>query len=370
LETKTKIGVIGCGNISDAYFAANARFSFFDVAACADLNPAAAQAKAQQWNVPRACGVDELLADEEIEFVVNLTIPRAHEQVLLACLQAGKHVYTEKPFTVTREGARQVMARAAECGRRVGSAPDTFLGGAHQTCRKLIDEGAIGEPVAATAFMACHGHEHWHPSPEFYYQAGGGPMFDMGPYYLTALLNLLGPAKRIAGMASVAIPDRTITSQPKHGTKITVQTPDHVVGLMEFANGAVGTITQSFAVIDGGYDGSHPILINGTEGAIYVPDPNGFDGTVKVRRLGDRDATDVPHLFVTGYGRSVGLADMAVAIRTGRPHRCDGRQAFAVLDLMQGFLDSSATGTAHRPTTAYARPAPMPAHLPFGQLDT
>jgi predicted dehydrogenase len=233
----------------------------------------------------------------------------------------------------------------------------------------LLEEGAIGRPVAFTAYMQGPGHESWHPSPEFYYEVGGGPMFDMGPYYLTALLNLFGPVKRISGMASIAIPERTITSEPKKGKKIKVETPDHITGLMEFENGAVGTIIQSFAVLEAGYSYSHPILINGTEGAMYVADPNGFDGTVKIRKPSAKEATEVPHRFVTGYGRSVGLADMAVAIKSGRPHRANGEQAFAVLDLMQGFLDSSASGKAVTPTSKYHRPAPMPANLPFGQLD-
>ncbi len=369
MADSVRVGVVGCGAISGAYLGMAKNFPAVTVAAVADLDPARARAAADQYGVPRALTVDQLLADPDVELVLNLTVPKAHVPVALAALNAGKHTYCEKPLGIDREGGRQVVELAHRKGLRVGCAPDTFLGSGLQTARKLIDDGAIGRPVAFTANMQCRGHEGWHPSPEFYYEAGGGPMFDMGPYYLTALLNLFGPVKRVAGLASVAIPERTITSQPKHGQTIRVQTPDHVVGLMEFANGAVGTITQSFAVIDGGYDGGHPILVNGTEGAMYVPDPNGFDGAVRIRRLGERDVTDVPPLFVTGYGRSVGLADMAVALRSGRPHRADGRQAMAVLDLMQGFLDASATGQAYRPAAPYARPAPMPAHLPFGQLD-
>ncbi len=369
MADSVRVGVIGCGAISGAYLGMAKHFPAVTIAAVADLDAARAEAAAAQHGVPRALTVDRLIADDAIEVVLNLTVPKAHVPVALAALAAGKHTYAEKPLGVDRAEGRKVIELAKKNGLRVGCAPDTFMGAGIQTARKLIDDGAIGRPVAFTADMQCRGHESWHPSPEFYYEVGGGPMFDMGPYYLTALLNLFGPVKRINGMATVAIPERTITSQPKHGKKIDVQTPDHIVGLMEFANGVTGTITQSFAVIDGGYDGSHPIIVNGTDGVMYVPDPNGFDGTVKIRRLGERDATDVPHLYVTGYGRSVGLADMAVAIRSGRPHRADGQQAFAVLDLMQGFLDASATGSAHRPVTPYVCPAPMPAHLPFGQLD-
>ncbi len=369
MPDSVRVGVIGCGAISGAYLGMAGNFPAVTIAAVADLDADRARAAADKFGVPRVLTVDELIADPDVELVLNLTVPKAHVPVALAALAAGKHTYAEKPLGIDRADGQRVIDLAKQKGLRVGCAPDTFLGAGLQTARKLIDDGAIGRPVSFTANMQCRGHESWHPSPEFYYEAGGGPMFDMGPYYLTALLNLFGPVKRLTGMATVAIPERTITSQPKAGTKIKVQTPDHIVGLMEFANGVVGTIVQSFAVVDGGYDGDHPILINGTDGALHVPDPNAFDGTVKVRRLGERGATEVPPLFVTGYGRSVGLADMAVALRTGRPHRADGRQAFAVLDLMQGFLDSSASGVVHRPAAPYARPAPMPAHLPFGQLD-
>ena len=254
---------------------------------------------------------------------------------------------------------------------------DTFLGAGIQTARKLIDDGAIGKPVAFTAFMMCPGHESWHPSPEFYYEVGGGPMFDMGPYYLTALLNLLGPVKRISGAASIAIPERTITHKnretgepgPKFGKKIKVETPDHICGTMEFETAPSARSSRASRRASPGTTANSPITIFGTEGTLRVPDPNGFDGPVHVRKNDDADWTEVPHAFVKGYGRSVGLADMAYAIRSGRPHRASGEQAFAVLDLMQGFLDSSQQGRVLQPQSAYVRPAPMRADLPFGTLD-
>jgi predicted dehydrogenase len=250
------------------------------------------------------------------------------------------------------------------------------MGAGIQTVRKLIDDGAIGRPVSFTAFMLSPGVEAWHPNPEFYFEPGGGPMMDMGPYYLTALLNLLGPVKRISGTASIAIPERTITHKardgkpgPKFGKKIDVQTPDHVCGLIEFENGAVGSIMTSFAARFATYDGKQPITIYGTEGTLKVPDPNCFDGPIAIRRNDDDDWRDVPLEFVEGYGRAVGLADMAIAARSGRPHRASGEQALAVLDLMQGFLESSASGRAYQPVVKYERSAPMPANLPFGTLD-
>lgn len=369
MSEPVRVGVVGCGAISGAYLGMAKNFPNVQMIACADLDASRATAAAEKFGIPRVLTVDQLLQDAAVEIVLNLTIPKAHVPVALKALAAGKHTYAEKPLGIDRAEGQKVIDLARAKGLRVGCAPDTFMGAGIQTARKLIDEGVIGRPVAFTAFMQGRGHEHWHPSPEFYYEVGGGPMFDMGPYYLTALLNLLGPVKRISGMATIAIPQRTITSQPKFGKTITVQTPDHIAGLMEFENGAVGTIVQSFATIEGGHDGKHPIIINGTDAAVRVPDPNGFDGSVIVRRHGEKDPVEVPHQFLAGYGRSVGLADMAVAIRTGRPHRASGEQAFAVLDLMQGFLDSSLSGMTYAPAARYERPAPMPSGLPFGQLD-
>ena len=367
---KVRMGVVGCGAISGAYLGMAKNFPIIEVVACADLVREAAEKRAKEFGVPRVCSVDELLADASIELVLNLTVPKAHVPVALRVLEAGKHTYAEKPFGIDRTEAKQVLALARRKKLKIGCAPDTFMGAGIQTARKLIDDGAIGRPVAFTAFMMGHGCENWHPNPEFYYQPGGGPMFDMGPYYLTALLNLLGPVKRLTGMTAIAIPDRTITSQPKFGKKISVETPDHVCGMLEFANGCVGSIITSFATWHADYDGKQPITIYGTEGVLKVPDPNGFDGPVRL--IKNRDGAtweEIPHAFVKGYGRAVGAADMAYAIRTGRPHRANGQQAFAVLDLMQGFLESSVSGKAYRPKAKYARSAPMPANLPFGVLD-
>ena len=366
---RVRVGVVGCGAISAAYFKMAPQLPVLEMAACADLDMEKARARAAEFGIPKACTVDELLADSSIEIILNLTVPKAHAPVALRALENGKHTYAEKPLAVTREEGREVLEAARSRSLRVGCAPDTFMGAGIQTARKVVDDGAIGRPVAFTAFMMGRGHESWHPSPEFYYEVGGGPMFDMGPYYLTALLNLLGPVKRITGAASIAIPERTITSQPKHGKKITVETPDHICGTMEFENGAIGTLITSFAITHPGYDGKFPITLYGTEGALRVPDPNVFDGAVQLRRTADEEWREVPHVFTKGYGRAVGVADMAHAIRSGRPHRASAEQAFTVLDLMQAFLDSSADGRSVSPELHYEPPAPMPAHLPFGVLD-
>ena len=366
MSDKISVGVIGCGAISGAYLGMAKNFPIVEIAACSDLNMEVARKRAEEFAIAKVLTVDELLKDDSIHVVLNLTIPNAHAPIALRALEAGKHTYAEKPFGVNREEGQQVLAAAKNKKLRVGCAPDTFMGAGIQTARKLIDEGAIGRPVAFTAFMMCRGHETWHPSPEFYYEVGGGPMFDMGPYYLTALFNLLGPIKRLTGAATIAIPERTITSEPKNGKKIKVQTPDHICGTIEFENGAIGTMVQSFATYFAPFE---PIIVFGTEGSMKVPDPNGFDGPVKVMKPGDNDWQDVPHQFVTGYGRSVGLADMAYAIQSGRKHRASGEMAFAVLDAMQGFLDSSENGKAVKPVARFQRPAPMPTDVPFGTLD-
>lgn len=366
---RVRVGVIGTGAISGAYLGMAKNFPIVEIAACADMNTEAAKKKAAEFDIPRVCSVDELIADPSIEVILNLTVPKAHVPIALRAVEQGKHTYAEKPLGIDRADGNKLLDAAAKKGVRVGCAPDTFLGAGIQTARKVIEDGTIGKPVAFTAFMMCRGHEHWHPSPQFYYEKGGGPMFDMGPYYLTALLNLLGPVKRISGMSAIEIADRTITSEALKGTKLRVETPDHVCGLMEFENGAIGTIIQTFATRFSELGGKQPITIFGTEGTLKVPDPNQFDGPVSIRLTDDKEWRDVPHSFVAGYGRSVGLADMAYAIRSGRPHRCSAEQAFAVLDLMAGFFDSSDSGRAYTPVTKYVKPSPMRADLPFGTLD-
>lgn len=364
---KTKVGVIGCGNISGIYLEVGQTFEILEIAAVADLIPERAQAQAEKYGIARACSVAELLADPEIKIVINLTIPNAHAEVGQMVVEAGKSVYNEKPLTISREDARRLLETARANGVRVGSAPDTFLGGGLQTCRKLIDDGWIGEPVAATAFMLCHGHESWHPSPEFYYQVGGGPMFDMGPYYLTALVALMGPVQRVSGSTRVTFPQRTITSKPKYGKIVDVEVPTHVAGVLDFANGAIGTIVTSFDV----WAADVPrIEIYGTRGTLSVPDPNGFGGPVRVRQAGSSDWSEIP--LTHGYAkntRSIGVADMAYGLRTGRPHRANGEMAFHVLDIMHAIHDAAKEGQRVEMNSTCSRPAPFPLGLLEGRLD-
>jgi predicted dehydrogenase len=355
---RVKVGIIGCGNISEVYFRNLQSFPNTEVVACADLDVERAKARANQFGIAKACSVDELLADADVEIVVNLTIPKAHADVCQKALAAGKHVHVEKPLAINLADGLRTVELAKEKGLLVGGAPDTFLGGGIQTCRKLIDDGWIGQPIAATAFMMCHGHESWHPDPAFYYQAGGGPMFDMGPYYITALVNLIGPVRRVTGSAQVTFPTRTITSKPKYGQEIPVETATHVAGVFDFASGAVGTIITSFDV----WHARLPLIeIYGTEGTLSVPDPNGFGGPISIRRRDAKEWTEVAltHGF-TENGRGLAVADMADAILQKRPHRASGALALHALEVMQGFQVASDEGRHYEMTTTCERPVPLP----------
>jgi predicted dehydrogenase len=362
-----QVGLIGCGNISGIYLENAARLAAIRVVACADLRPERAAAQARAHGVPRACPPDELLADPQVQIVLNLTIPAAHGEVARAALQAGKSVYNEKPLALTRADGRALLAAAAQRGRRVGCAPDTVLGAGLQTARQLIDRGTIGTPVAATACMVCHGHEGWHPDPEFYYQPGGGPLFDMGPYYLTALVTLLGPVRRVCGATRRSFATRTISSAPRRGQVIDVQVPTHVAGVLEFAAGPVATLVTSFDI----WHAQLPLLeVYGAEGSLSVPDPNSFGGPVRLRRAAAADWEEVPLAF--GYSensRGLGLADMAHAMHTGRPHRADGALAYHVLDVMHALHESARDGRHVELESTAARPAPMAPGLPPGTLD-
>ena len=367
-DQKVRIGFVGCGDISDAYLKISRKFEILQTVAVADIDRARAKAKAKQFDVPVVCGTRTLMKRDDIDIVVNLTPPLAHAKINLAALRAGKHVYSEKPLAAKRTEGKKILEAARAGGLRVGCAPDTVLGGGLQTSRKLLDDGAIGEPIAAAAFMISHGAEHWHPNPEFHYKPGGGPMFDMGPYYLSTLTMLLGPIKRVAAMTKILINPRLISSEPKRGQLIEVETPDHVVGLMEFDNGAVGTIMTTFAV----WGSQVPrIEIYGTEGTLGVPDPNRFSGPVKLLKGRSKEWVDVPltHGYAPENQRSLGLADMAMAIRTGRAHRCTGRQAHHVLDVMHCFLEAGKYGKSRGVTSTFDRPAPLPPDLADGQLD-
>jgi predicted dehydrogenase len=362
---KVKVGIIGCGNIAPAYVRGCRAFPILDLAACADINPAAAQKLADDAGL-EARSVSDLLADPEIQIVVNLTIPKAHAEVALAAVQAGKHAHGEKPLAVTRAEGQRILAAAQAQGVRVGGAPDTFLGGGIQTCRKLIDDGAIGEPVAAVAFMACHGHEGWHPNPAFYYQTGGGPLFDMGPYYLTALITLLGPIRRVTGATKRSFAERIATSPARYGERIAVEVETHLTAALDFAAGPVGTLIMSFDV----WAHHLPLIeIYGADGSLSVPDPNTFHGPVRLWTTQAREWREISLTHSDQVGRGIGVADMAYAIQSGRAHRASGALAYHVLDAMHSVEDASQSGGHITLASSCDQPAPLPVGLAEGTLD-
>ena len=354
-----KIGIIGCGNIVGAYITHSKQFvDIIQIAAVADVDIERAKAAAEKIGPEtKACSVEEILAIPEIEIIVNLTPPKAHAGVAMQILSAGKHAYNEKPLAIDREDAQKMLTFAKEKGLRIGCAPDTFLGPGIQTAMKALDDGLIGFPVAAFAQMAGHGMEGWHPNPEFFYQYGGGPMFDIGPYILTALVTMLGPVKRITGSAKISFPERVITSKERYGTKFNVEVPTHITGTLDFANGAIATIITSFDM----WRNELPrIEIYGSLGTLSVPDPNQFMGEVKMWRPEVGEWEVIPLLDTReSTGRIIGVADMACAIRDGRPHRANSDVAYHVLDLMHAIHDASADGEHKLLSSTCERPMPL-----------
>lgn len=352
-----KAGVLGCGTISDAYLSAGDRFDAYEITACADLDAERAEQAADEYGVT-AMDVEDLLADPDIEIVVNLTPPSVHEETCRQILEAGKHVYVEKPLADTVEGARTILDVAEREGLLVGSAPDTFLGAGLQTARQVVDDGVIGRPVGATAIWTSPGHEVWHPNPDLYYQEGGGPLFDMGPYYVTALVSLLGPATRVAGSVTQASDERTITSEPRDGETIDVEVPTHESGVVDFANGAVANLLTSFDV-QGSTFPAPAFELYGTEGTLALPDPNHFEGPVRVQRRGEDGFENVELTHEYTAGRGAGVADLASAIRTDWEHRTSGDLAGHVLDVLAGIRESSDTGEHVTFDADLERPAPL-----------
>ncbi|PZV35563.1 Gfo/Idh/MocA family protein [Mesorhizobium kowhaii] len=346
---KLGVGVIGCGNIAMTYMRNAALFAGVELKACADISPDAAALRAREYGI-RAMGVDALLADPEIGLVLNLTIPAVHFDVTMSALSAGKHVFTEKPLATSAADGQLLVSEAKSRGLRLGSAPDTFLGAAGRRARRLMDAGAIGRPVTGTAFMMGRGMEHWHPNPQFYYQPGGGPVFDMGPYYLTMLVNLLGPVERVMAMATRGQEERLITADgPFKNTTFKVGTPTNVLSLLEFRSGATVTFGASWDVFR---HSNHPIELHGTEGSLRLPDPDTFGGTVSLSERG----TDWKDFASEGdlYGarnwpyaapdranyRMLGVADLVRSLQTGNTPRASGNLALHVLEIMEAVLRS------------------------------
>ncbi|AJY48201.1 Gfo/Idh/MocA family protein [Martelella endophytica] len=363
------VGILGCGNISATYFSLAPMFRGIKVLACADLNPAAAGARAEEYGVS-AQSVDALLANDEIDVIVNLTIPAAHYEMSKRALEAGKHVYSEKPLVLSVDEGKELGRIAREKGLSVGCAPDTFLGGAHQAARKYIDEGGIGRVTSGTCHVMSAGMEMWHPNPDFFFLPGGGPILDLGPYYIANLINLIGPVKRVAALTSMANETRTITSQPRSGEIIPVKTPTNIHALLEFANGATISLGASWDV----WAHRHSNMeLYGTEGSLFVPDPNFFGGKVEAAGR-DGALTDLKtddHPFGksnqdTAKGgranyRTAGLADMALALIEGRDARCSLERALHGVDVMAAILKSGETGAFVTLSTTCSQPAALDA---------
>jgi len=354
-----KIGIAGIGNISKVYLD-NLTGMFgqrVKVTAVTDILFERAEKAAADYGLKAFRSVREMVKGSAVDMVLNLSQPKFHYEIALACVKAGKHIYNEKPLCVNADDAARLLETAAAKGVRVGGAPDTFLGAGIQTSIKLLNDGWIGKPVAAAAFMLNHGPEDWHPSPEFFYKNGGGPMFDMGPYYLTALIAALGPVSRVSGSAKIGIKKRTITSEPLRGTVIDVEVPTYISGVLEFSNGAVGTIITSYEV----YSHTLPFIeIYGTEGTLRLPDPNTFGGPVYVRRFRENEWSQLP--LLKNYpenSRGIGITDMAEAIEENRPHRACGELAFHVLNMMHGIHEASAHGRYRKIKGKCKKPAAL-----------
>jgi predicted dehydrogenase len=356
-----KIAVIGCGDISKAYAPGTKSAGNLEVVACGDRNHDAAVAKAEAYGC-EARSIDAILNDPAIELILNLTIPQAHVPVGLQAVEKGKHVYMEKPLALDVDEGRKLVDAADKAGLRVGCAPDTFLGSGIQTAGKLIDDGLMGSIVGGLCAMIVGGHESWHPAPEFYYQPGGGPMLDMGPYYITALVSMLGPVKRVSGFTKASFSERTCTSEARKGDVIPVDTTTHQAGTLEFHNGAIVTLITSFDVKHGA--DCKPIQIWGTRGSMFVPDPNTFGERERVHFKGATESEwlDVPRAFPDN-ARTFGLVDMVQAIRDGRPHRANGHLALHVLEVMTAFERSSASDSHVTIDNTCARPLPLPSGL-------
>jgi predicted dehydrogenase len=368
MRDEAQIGIIGCGNISEAFLRLASHFSGVRIVACADIVPEAARARAKAFGI-RALTVDQILKDSEISALINLTVPAAHYEVTYSILSAGKHAYSEKPLALTAVDANRLVAEAASRDLKLGCAPDTFLGAAGQTARRLIDEGAIGQVLAGTGHVMNHGMENWHPNPSFFYKPGGGPVFDIGPYYIVGLVNLIGPVRSVAATAATPFPERIVTSVPRKGERIVVETPTTLNALLEFHSGAQVTLGASWDVWRHGH--TNPIELYGTDGTMLLPDTNYFGGTVSYsNKGGDYTAMDTadqpfgaanwpPAQRLRANYRMLGVAELIAAAAERRDPRCSGRLAAHVVEVMESILTAARERRFVTLESKVARPEPL-----------
>jgi predicted dehydrogenase len=387
---KVNLGIIGCGVISHTYIS-NIKmfFPWLEIIACSDLNIDKAMDVANKYSIAKVYSTEELLEDATIEIVVNLTLPAVHAEVNQRALLKGKHIYCEKPFALNLQDALDTINLAKSKGLLIGCAPETFLGAGIQTCRKVIDEGWIGKPISVTANMVSSGPETWHVAPEFYYKNGAGPMLDMGPYYITALVALLGPIKKIGCFTGMGSQTRRIYSNPLRGKKIEVEVPTTYTGIMKFESGVQANINMSFDV----WQSDLPKLeIYGTQGTLIVPDPNMFGGQIKILRKDKvldcisnskndgkelqfhtkyEELQEIPQIFQEPkeYMRGLGVLDMAFAIVNGRRHRANEELAYHVTEALLSFDIAEKENIIYQMKSSCLRPEPLPRGMEFGELD-
>jgi predicted dehydrogenase len=356
MRSPAQVGIIGCGVISRAYAANAAAFDTFEIGACADIEASRSAEIAAEFSL-QSLTVEELLRSDSIDVVLNLTPPASHASVTRAALEAGKHVYSEKPLAIAAAEADEVCELAESFGLRLGCAPDTFLGSAYQKARSLLDEGAIGAPLAISAAMLAGGQEAWHPDPDIFYRDGAGPLLDMGPYYVTAIVSLLGPVRRVSGFASTMVTERTIKVGPRRGQPFTAETPTHITSLLELEGAVTATLVATFEA-PGHY--ASTVLVHGSDGELALPDPNGFAGPVRIRRR--RGAWEGVPFTSRGAAdaRGLGVHDMIEAIAEERPHRATARMAAHVVDVARSILDSCENGSAVAVASTAERPDALP----------
>lgn len=349
------VGIVGAGTISDTYLENLTSFPDISVVAVADLIPEAAQRKAEQFGVRRFGTVEALLADDDIDIVVNLTTPNAHAEVAGAAVSAGKHVWNEKPLTVDRASAQALLEAAESAGVRVGCAPDTFLGSGLQHTRRRIEAGVVGTPLTALVLLQTMGPESWHPNPAFFFAPGAGPLFDMGPYYLTAVAQTFGPVESLAATGSRARETRVVGSGPLAGEQITVSVPTHVSVLARYQSGQSAVMIFSFDSAQG----RTMIEVNGSDGTLTFPDPNRFHGDLVLQgpRQEEPDVLTGP---AEQSSRGTGVLEMARAIRAGRAHRASGELAYHVLDTMISIEEAIGSSAFVPVQSTFVRQPPLP----------